>query len=233
MCLVRRLGRVRYREALELQRELVSRRIADEIPDTLLLLEHPAVFTLGKRTQDSHIPGGLESLRRLGAEVFSTDRGGSVTYHGPGQIVGYPIVDLKAMRQDVKWYLNSLEETVIRALGDIGITAGRSRNRTGVWVGDRKICAIGVRVERWVASHGFALNVNTDLQPFREIIPCGIPDGGITSVQDVLGRGVEPAALIGPLISNFGNVFERTMVDGGGIETGGPVRYGAGQVGSS
>lgn len=180
--LIEDLGAIGYAEALKLQRELVARRKAGEIPDTLLLLEHPHVYTLGRNAKAEHL---LE--RPPGVEVHATDRGGDITYHGPGQLVGYPILNLAAIRKDVVWYLRSLEEALIAALAEFGIAAGRQSGFTGVWVGREKIAAIGVHISRWVTSHGFALNVHPDLRYFQFIVPCGIREYGVTSMAQVLG----------------------------------------------
>ncbi|RPH38893.1 MAG: lipoyl(octanoyl) transferase LipB [Planctomycetota bacterium] len=176
-CRWRFAGRLPYGEALALQKDTVRRRVAKEIPDTLILVEHPPVITLGKMAKREHLIGS-----RADVEVVETPRGGDVTYHGPGQIVGYPILDLTALNTDLKKYLFKLEEIMIRAVARYGITAGRQEGMTGAWVNDRKIGAIGVRVERWVTSHGFALNANTDLGGFDLIIPCGLRGKGVTSI---------------------------------------------------
>src|SRR3954471_13207120 len=175
---VRRLGVVPYAEALALQRELVEERKADRIPDLLLLLQHPAVITLGVRGDGgrSHIVATRDRLGELGIDVLETGRGGDVTYHGPGQLVGYPIVDLKPDRCDVHRYVRDLEEVMIRAAAVFGVTAERIAGLTGAWVGNGKVAAIGVRISRWVTSHGFALNVSTNLEHFGLIVPCGIRD---------------------------------------------------------
>src|SRR5262245_29018390 len=181
---VRRLGRVPYVEALTLQRQLVEERRADAIPDVLLLVEHPPVLTLGVRGDGgrSHILATPEALTARGIEVFETGRGGDITYHGPGQIVGYPIINLKPDRCDVHRYVRDLEEVLIRAAADYGIAAGRIEGLTGVWVGDEKLAAIGVRISRWITSHGFALNHTTNLSHFDFIVPCGVADRGVTSL---------------------------------------------------
>ncbi|MBI2933721.1 MAG: lipoyl(octanoyl) transferase LipB [Planctomycetes bacterium] len=199
-CIVRRLGRVAYREAMALQRELVRRRLDDAIPDTLLLLEHPPVITLGKMARPEHVLGH-------DIETVQTDRGGDVTYHGPGQLVGYPIVRLE--RPDVKRYLHQLEEVMIRVAADYGIQATRCAGMTGVWVGDAKIGAIGVRVQQWVTSHGFALNVNTDLRHFERIVPCGLKGKRVASMASLLGRQVDFDEIQLTITRAFGDVFER------------------------
>ena len=190
---VRRLGRVPYQEALELQKRLVEQRRAGAIDDVLLLVEHPPVLTLGVRGDGgrSHILASEHELSSRHIEVFETGRGGDITYHGPGQIVGYPIIDLDPDRRDVHKYVRDLEEVLIRVAGDYGIEAGRVPGLTGVWVGDGKLAAIGVRIQRWVTSHGFALNLTTDLSHFNLIVPCGIADRGVTSLA-ALGCTASP-----------------------------------------
>ena len=191
---VKRLGVVEYQSALELQKTLVEQRKQGQIPDQLLLLEHPHVITLGVRTRSarSHVLASDEALAADGISLFETGRGGDVTYHGPGQLVGYPIIDLKPDRCDVHKYVRDLEETLIRAVADFGISAGRIEGLTGIWTGalrnEAKLAAIGVRISRWITSHGFALNVSTDLSRFGLIVPCGISDKGVTSMERLLGR---------------------------------------------
>ena len=182
------LGLVDYASALELQRERVAQRKAGAIPDTLLLLEHPHVYTLGRNARPENMLVSAELLASRGAQVFHTDRGGDVTYHGPGQLVGYPILDLTQHRRDISWYMRSLEEVFIRTAHDFGIEAGRSPGAAGVWVGNDKLVAMGVHLSRWVTSHGFALNVNTDLRYFEWIVPCGLHGKGVTSLAKLLGH---------------------------------------------
>ena len=186
---VRRLGLVPYADGLELQRRLVEDRKADRIPDTLLLLQHPHVLTIGvKKDGRNHIIAPADRLAALGVDVFETGRGGDVTYHGPGQLVGYPIVDLNPDRRDVHLYVRDLEEVMIRVCADYGLAADRVKGFSGTWLGEEKIGAIGVRISRWVTSHGFAFNVSTDIDFFNLIVPCGIADRGVTSLQARLGR---------------------------------------------
>ena len=198
-----------YAEALALQRSLVEDRRAGRIGDTLLLLEHPDVLTLGVRGDGgrSHILATNEELASRGIEVHETGRGGDITYHGPGQLVGYPIVDLNPDRRDVHRYVRDLETVLIRTAGDYGIEAGRVEGLTGVWVGDEKLAAIGVRIARWITSHGFALNVSTDLEQFNLIVPCGISDRGVTSLNRLLGRPLDVAEVEFRIIEQFANVF--------------------------
>jgi lipoyl(octanoyl) transferase len=208
---VRHLGLVPYDEALALQRDLVERRKADAIPDQLLLVEHPPVLTLGVRGDGgrSHILAGADELATQGIGVFETGRGGDVTYHGPGQIVGYPVISLKPDRCDVHRYVRDLEEVLIRVAADFGIAAGRVAGLTGVWVGDEKLAAIGVRISRWVTSHGFALNHSTDLSHFGLIVPCGIADRGVTSLAK-LCCGASRAEVEARVVVQFSTVFGYT-----------------------
>jgi lipoyl(octanoyl) transferase len=211
---VRRLGVVPYQEALTLQRALVEERRADRIPDLLLLLQHPPVITLGVKGDGgrSHIVASSERLAELGIDVSETGRGGDVTYHGPGQIVGYPILDLRPDRCDVHKYVRDVEEVMIRVCADYGVAAGRIKGQTGTWVGGDKIGAIGIRISRWITSHGFAFNVGTDLDHFRLIVPCGIVDGGVTSLEKLLGREVSIADAEARLVHHFSAVFARQLL---------------------
>jgi lipoyl(octanoyl) transferase len=205
---VRKLGVVSYQDALALQRSLVDDRRAGRIGDTLLLLEHPHVITLGVRGGRSHVLASAETLAARDVEIHETGRGGDVTYHGPGQIVGYPIIDLNPDRRDVHRYVRDLEDVLIRTAADFGIDAGRVPGLTGVWVGNEKLAAIGVRIARWVTSHGFALNVSTNLDYFSLIVPCGIADRGVTSLSRLLGRPVELGDVEQHLANHFNNVFQ-------------------------
>jgi lipoyl(octanoyl) transferase len=212
---VRRLGTVPYNDGLTLQASLVEDRRAGRIGDTLLLLEHPPVITLGVKTRQgpTHIVATPEELEREGVAVHETGRGGDVTYHGPGQLVGYPILDLRPDRCDVHRYVRDIEEVLIRALATFGISGGRVEGLSGVWVGEagreRKIAAIGVRISRWITSHGFALNVATDLRHFQLIVPCGIADRGVTSIEQELGRPVAMAEVEDAVATAFDGVFVR------------------------
>jgi lipoyl(octanoyl) transferase len=205
---VRRLGLIPYGDALQLQRDLVEARKQDRIPDTLLLVEHPAVLTLGVKGDGgrSHILASAAALEARGIGVFETGRGGDVTYHGPGQVVGYPIISLKPDRCDVHRYVRDLEEVMILAAGDFGVAAGRIPGLTGVWVGDEKLAAIGVRISRWVTSHGFAFNVSPDLEHFGLIVPCGIAGRGVTSLAK-LGYFVSTSEAEDRLTHRFTQVF--------------------------
>jgi lipoyl(octanoyl) transferase len=211
---VRRLGRMEYDEALALQRALVEQRRAGTIGDLLLLVEHPSVLTLGVRGDGgrSHILASDDELASRHIEVFETGRGGDITYHGPGQIVGYPIVDLNPDRRDVHKYVRDIEEVLIRVAADYGITAGRIPGLTGVWVGDEKLAAIGIRIQRWVTSHGFALNHTTDLSHFNLIVPCGISDRGVTSLAK-LGCTASRTEVEARIAAHFADVFGRALVD--------------------
>jgi len=212
---IRRLGLVPYGEALAVQRALVEERRAGRVGDLLLLVQHPHVLTLGVRGDGGrgHILATDEALAARGIEVFETGRGGDITYHGPGQLVGYPIIDLKPDRQDVHRYVRDLEEVLIRTAGDYGIEAERVPGLTGVWVGREKLAAIGVRIARWVTSHGFALNVSTDLDQFNLIVPCGIADRGVTSLERLLGRRVDVDEVASRIAARFGEVFDRLVED--------------------
>jgi len=211
---IRRLGRVAYADALALQRALVDDRRAGRVADTLLLLEHPHVLTLGVRGDGgrSHILADSDTLEARGVAVHAAGRGGDVTYHGPGQIVGYPIVDLQPDRCDVHRYVRDVEEVLIRTAADYGVTAQRVDGLTGVWVGEDKLAAIGVRIARWVTSHGFAFNVTTDLAYFDLIVPCGIADRGVTSLARVLGRPVDRVEVEDRIVVHFADVFGRIPV---------------------
>lgn len=206
--LVAQLGLVPYAEGLELQRDLARRRIAGEISDdVLLLVEHPPVVTLGRTAKEAHLVFSPERLRARGIEVHEVERGGDVTFHGPGQLVGYPIFDLKRHRQDLHWYLRQVEEALIVALGEAGIEARRNSGYTGVWTEGRKIASIGVHARDWVTWHGFALNVTTDLSFFELIVPCGIPQVQMTSVAREIGHDIAMDRM-GDVVSRaFGRVF--------------------------
>ena len=213
---VRRLGRISYADALALQAELVEERRAARIPDTLLLLEHPHVITVGVRRGGgrSNIIASYEQLSALGVEVHEAGRGGDVTYHGPGQIVGYPILDLRPDRQDVHRYVRDLEEVLIGVCASLGADATRLPGLTGAWIthprrGPEKVAAIGVRISRWITSHGFALNVNVGLDFFDLIVPCGIKDHGVTSLEQFIGRPQAVPDVEFELIRQFGTVFGR------------------------
>jgi lipoyl(octanoyl) transferase len=215
---VRRLGVVPYAAASELQRDLIEERRAGRVPDLLLLLEHPHVITLGVKleTARSHLVATPELLAARQVEVHESGRGGDITYHGPGQIVGYPIMDLRPDRCDVHKYVRDLEEVMIRTAGDFGLTGSRIAGLSGAWVNADKLGAIGVRISRWITSHGFAFNVNTDLDFFKLIVPCGITSGGVTSLSRSTGRHVSIAETEASLVRHFGDVFDREAVETAG-----------------
>jgi len=214
------LGLRGYGETLEIQRELRRRRIAGELADdVLLLVEHPPVVTLGRGTQASSLPLAPALLERRGIGVFEVERGGDVTLHAPGQLVGYPILDLRQHREDLHWYLRRLEDALIQALGSLGIEADRNPGRTGVWTAGRKIASIGIHVKQWVTLHGFALNVTTDLDLFDLIVPCGIPQVVMTSVAAELLRDGDPTLM--PTVRDlvviaFADVFCASVVAASG-----------------
>lgn len=214
------LASIPYSEALELQHRIVAARKRGELNDTLILLEHPPVFTLGRNAQDSNILASPEFLKQLGIDVFRVERGGDVTYHGPNQLVGYPILDLRNFRQDVGWYVRSLEETMIRAVGDFGIQARRIEKLVGIWVdvaagieplpessSVAKLAQIGARIENWITYHGFALNVDPNMAHFDLIVPCGISDKAVTSMARVLNRPIEMRAVRERVAARFAEVF--------------------------
>jgi lipoyl(octanoyl) transferase len=226
LCEARWLGRIEYGEALALQ-ERASRALKDaqfagtRADETLLLLEHPPVITLGRNAAEADVLAGAERLAALGVTVEKTNRGGQVTYHGPGQLVGYPILDLNPDRRDVDRFLRDLEEALIRMLATYGLTAGRSAGATGVWVGDAKIAAIGVHLSRWVTTHGFALNVTTDLDAFSLIVPCGLRTRGVTSMQRLLGRPVDLEEVARRFVPEFASIFGREVaLDGAAVPEG-------------
>jgi lipoyl(octanoyl) transferase len=209
---VARAGLVPYREALAAQKRLEAARVAGEVPDVLLLLEHPPVYTKGRRTTAAELPMGEDWYRMQGVDVCETDRGGRVTFHGPGQLVGYPIVSLKPYGNDVHGYIRKMERVVIDSLGEHGVHAGVMVGLTGVWVGDRKIGSIGVHVNRAVTTHGFAVNVSNDLQPFEWIVPCGIESCRMTSLTRELGTEQEVGAFATTVAGCFAAVYARRAV---------------------
>jgi len=205
------LGLIGYAEAWELQKRVVASRKAGAIADVLLLCEHPPVITLGRSGKRENLLASEHVLRQKGVEFHASDRGGDITYHGPGQIVGYPILNLGAIRRDVVWYVRMLEEAMIRATAEFGITAERVAGKTGIWVRagstEEKLAAIGVRISRWVTSHGFAYNVSTDLRNFDLIVPCGIADRKATSLEKLLGRSVEQKEVAPRIAKHLGEVL--------------------------
>jgi lipoate-protein ligase B len=205
--LVSNIDRTRYADAWSFQQKLWELRHSGAIEDILLLTEHDHVYTFGKTGNTNHLLASEEELKAANIDVFHIDRGGDVTYHGPGQIVGYPIIDLNNYFLDIHLYLRSIEEVIIQTLEKFRITAGREKEMTGVWVNGEKIAAIGVKVSRWITMHGFALNVNTDLKNFDRIIPCGIFHKGVTSMQKVLGKEISLETVQRALVDAFADVF--------------------------
>jgi lipoyl(octanoyl) transferase len=215
ICETRYLGLTPYAEAHNLQQQLVERRKQGAIHDQFLLLEHPHVITLGRAANRANVLVDDATRARFGVELFETGRGGDVTYHGPGQLVGYPIIKLAPGRQDIRRYVRDIQEVLIRAARDFGVEAEpRGGDFVGVWVGEEKLAAIGVRISRWVTMHGFAFNVTTDLNYFQLIVPCGIRGHGVTSLQKLLGRPVEMSEVIGSVKRHFGEVFNRELAPG-------------------
>jgi lipoyl(octanoyl) transferase len=218
ICWVVELGLVRYELACNLQQKLVQARKEGAIPDVLLLCEHPHVITLGRNGRGENLLASKHLLVQMNVEFQPSDRGGDITYHGPGQIVGYPILDLAEHRRDVRWYVNQLEEVMIRSTADFGLVAKRVEGQHGVWIGleasgaEEKLGALGVHLSRWVTSHGFAYNVSTDLRYFDLIVPCGIAGKLATSLERALGRNLGSQEVTQTLILHFGQVFERSMI---------------------
>jgi lipoyl(octanoyl) transferase len=206
VCQLRDLGQIEYGRALEVQRALVEKRKRGLVPDQLLIVEHPHTITLGRNGSSDHLLANEDVLRRAGIAFFPTDRGGDITYHGPGQLVGYPILDLRDWRRDVVAYVRTIEQAIIGTLADFGIDAGREPGMTGVWVDGRKIAAIGVHIGRWITSHGFALNVTTDLRYFQYIVPCGLAKP-VTSIEAELGAAPERPELIESFAHHFSELF--------------------------
>src|SRR5438094_56281 len=214
-CLTVDLGLVGYAEAYALQKRIVAARKADAIVDVLLLCEHPHVITQGRNGKREHLLAGEHVLRQNSVEFYETSRGGDITYHGPGQIVGYPILNLGAIRRDVVWYVRTLEEAMIQATAEFGIKAERVAGKTGIWVRvgntEEKLAAIGVHISRWVTSHGFACNVSTDLRNFDLIVPCGIADRKATSLEKLLGRSVEEKEVSPRIAKHLGELLGLEM----------------------
>ena len=206
------LGLIEYQRAYELQEELLQHRIGGKRTDILLLLEHPPTLTMGRRDDQKNLRISEAELKKKGVSLFPTDRGGSITWHGPGQLVAYPIIDLRSRGMDIHKYIQDLEEVIIRTLNDFSIKSGRDDKHIGVWVGRDKIAAIGVRIKKWVTKHGLAINVNSDLAHFSLINPCGIADRGVTSMADILGRKMPMDAVRKRLIDRFAEVFQASLV---------------------
>lgn len=216
ICWVVDLGTIPYAEGLVLQRHVVAARKAGRVPDVLLLCQHPHVITLGRSGRREHLLGSARLLEQMGVAFCESDRGGDITYHGPGQLVGYPILELSEICKDVVWYVRGLEEAMIRAAADFGLAARRIEGKTGLWVEGaagppEKLAAIGVHISRWVTSHGFAFNVSTDLRYFDLIVPCGIRDCRAASLEKLLGRAVNDEAVAKAIVARFAEVFARDM----------------------
>ncbi len=206
------LGFIDYKETWDLQQVIHSKRVVGEIEDTFFLLEHPNTYTLGKTAQKENLIGTEDYLKQNQISVYDIDRGGDITYHGPGQIVGYPIIDLNNWYKDTHKYLRALEEVIIKTCGDYGLECGRNEKHTGVWIGDKKIAAIGIKVSRWITMHGFAFNVNTDLSLFNGIIPCGIQDKSVTSLSNELKKEIDINEVNEKLLKYFALLFNYTEV---------------------
>ena len=213
-CEYRYLSRIPYADALTLQQALHDARKRNEVPDTLLLLEHPHVITLGRAANRANMLADEQTRAAKNVELFETGRGGDVTYHGPGQLVGYPIISLAPDAQDVRRYVRDIQEVLVRTARDFGVEAEpRSGEHVGVWVGDEKLAAIGIRISRWVTMHGFAFNITTDLDYFNLIVPCGIPDHGVTSLEIILGEKIALETVAASVVKHFGDVFQRQMTE--------------------
>jgi len=213
-CMVAQLGLIEYSKAYKIQRELHRKRMNGEIPDTLLLLEHPPTFTIGRSGNMANVLVSKERLADEGIAFFSIERGGDVTYHGPGQLVGYPIMDLSHRGKDIHRYVHELEEIIIRTLKDFSIAAARDKSHAGVWVGNYEIAAIGLSIRMWVTMHGFALNINPNLEHFSLINPCGFSDRTATSMSELLGHEVSMKEVASRLIANFSNIFTACIEEG-------------------
>ena len=207
-CVIYQLGLIEYKKAYRLQKELLHKRSEGQIPDVLLLLEHPPTITIGKSGRLENVLASPARLVEKGIPVLFTDRGGDVTYHGPGQLVGYPIIDLRNRGKDLHRYVRDLEEIIIKTLGDFSIPATIDENHVGVWVQNEEIAALGIAIKRWVSMHGFALNVNTDLEPFSLINPCGFSNRRATSMSNILSQNVSMVAVIERLLAHFSEVFD-------------------------
>jgi lipoyl(octanoyl) transferase len=205
------LGRSEYKSCWDLQQRIFERRSADLVSDTLVLTEHDHVYTIGRTGKSDHLLAGEQELRQKGIALYCNDRGGDITYHGPGQLVGYPILDLRKYYLDLHRYLRDIEEVIIRTLATFAVKGNRIAGHTGVWVGQEKICAIGIKTSRWITMHGFALNVNTDMSFFERIIPCGIFEKGVTSLQELSGATVDLQEIALRIGREFGTVFGKKI----------------------
>lgn len=201
------LGIIDYQKAWDLQHETFNNRLSNEIEDTLLLLEHPNTYTLGKSSNKANLLFSDLELQQKNIAIYNIDRGGDITYHGPGQIVGYPIINLSLWQKDTHKYLRTLEEVIIQTLLEFGVNGERNEEHTGVWVGNNKICAIGIKVTRWITMHGFALNINTSMEYFNGIIPCGIKNKGVTSLKNELNKQIEIELVKKRLLQKFYEIF--------------------------
>ena len=207
------LGSIDYKRAWDLQLEVFSKRVKDEIDDTFFMLEHPHTYTLGKVAEKENLISSEDQLKELGVSVYEIDRGGDITYHGPGQIVGYPIIKLSSWKEDTHEYLRGLEEVIMNVCSDYGLITHRNPKYTGVWIEERKIAAIGIKVSRWTTMHGFAFNINTDLNYFGGIIPCGIRDKEVTSLKKELGKEIEINEVKENLVEKFKDFFGYDLFD--------------------
>ncbi len=202
------LSLIDYKEAWDLQKTVFNQRMNGDVFDTLFLLEHPHTYTLGKVAHKNNLVGSEDFLKKNNISVFDIDRGGDITYHGPGQIVGYPIINLEDWKKDTHKYLRALEEVIMETCTEYGLNPHRDSKYTGVWIGEKKIAAIGIKVSRWVTMHGFAFNINTDLNMFKGIVPCGINDKDVTSLKNELGREIFIDEVKNSLLKNFKEVFD-------------------------
>lgn len=207
------LGIIDYQEAWELQQQVFQLRVDGKIEDILFLLEHPNTYTLGKTANKDHLVGSKPFLENHGVKVYEIDRGGDITFHGPGQIVGYPIIDLNNWERDTHKYLRAIEDVIMKTCSDYGLRASRNSEYTGVWAGNKKIAAIGIKVSRWITMHGFAFNINTDLSLYDGIIPCGIQDKGVTSIETELGKSIDLQEVKEKVVSHFSEVFDYSEFD--------------------
>lgn len=206
------LGIIDYQKAWNLQHEIFNKRLSNEVSDTLLLLEHPNTYTLGKSSNKANLLFSDLELQQKNIAIYNIDRGGDITYHGPGQIVGYPIINLSLWKKDTHKYLRTLEEVIIQTLLEFGVNGERNREHTGVWVGSNKICAIGIKVSRWITMHGFAFNINTDMDLFNGIIPCGIMDKGVTSLSIELNKNINLNLVKTKIVNNFCEIFNYNKI---------------------
>ena len=206
------LGLIDYQKAWNLQHKIFNKRLSNDVSDTLLLLEHPNTYTLGKSSNKANLLFSDVELQQKSIAIYNIDRGGDITYHGPGQIVGYPIINLSLWQKDTHKYLRTLEEVIIQTLLEFGVNGERNDDHTGVWVGNNKICAIGIKVSRWITMHGFAFNINTNMDFFNGIIPCGIMDKGVTSLSIELNKNVDLNLVKKKIVNNFCEIFNYNKI---------------------